>query len=195
MSRQYFNAQQADSLIVAASITPLVAKTSLYTFQQANQAFPLGFGQGAPYAGQVYRFAMGGLVTTPTTGTMIISPQHGPGTSPTAFGTDMGASQAQTYTASITNGVWRIEGELVYRTISAVSTTSTAWLTGTFFGPGTAITAGSAWVSTFGSVAAVSVDTAGLAAVGLFGALNFAFTFSVTGATISAQWTSMQSLN
>jgi hypothetical protein len=194
VARQYFNAQSADSLIVAASITPGLTKTSLFTVAQSNQVFPIGFGQAAPFAGQVYRFAAGGLVTTPTAGTMTIDPYHGPGSSPTSFGTDMGASAAVAYTPSLTNALWRMEGEIVYRSISAASTSSTAWLTGVFYGLGVAGTQGNAWIVPFGSTAAVSVDTSGLAA-NLFGALNFAFTFSVTGATISAQWTSMQSLN
>lgn len=195
MARQYFNTTTADSSIVAASITPTTTKTSIFTFQQANQFFPIGFGQAAPYAGQIFRFSTGGLITTPATGTLIVDPYYGAGTSPTVFGVDMGASPAQTVTASLSNIPWRLEGEIAFRTISAVSTTSTAWLTGVFFSQGTLATAGGGWVIPFGSTAAVSVDTAGLATLGNYGALNFAVTFSVTGATISAQWTSMQSLN
>lgn len=194
MARQYFNSQLADSLIVAASITPTTTKTSIFTVAQANQAFPVGFGQSAPFAGQIYEFQMGGLITTPATGTLIIDPYHGPGSSPTSFGTDMGASPAQTVTASLANIPWIINGCIVYRTISAAATASTAWLTGVFSSQGTLATAGGGWSIPFGSSAAVTVDTSGLSA-NLFGALNFAVTFSVTGATISVQWTSMKSLN
>jgi hypothetical protein len=197
MARQYFNATSADSLIVAASITPTTTKTSIFTPAQANQAFPLPFGIGnPPYAGQVFRFAAGGLITTPATGTLIIDPYHGAGALATTFGTDMGASPAQTVTASLANIPWRMEGEIVYRSISAVATTSTAWLTGTFFSQGTLATAGGGWTIPFGSTAAVNVDTTGTGALAAsWGALNFAVTFSVTGATISAQYTSMQALN
>ena len=195
MARQYFNSTSADSSIVAASITPTTTKTFIFTNAQANQFFPLPFGQAAPFAGQIYKFAFGGLITTPATGTLIIDPVHGNGSSTTAGGTDMGASPAQTVTASLTNIPYIVEGYLAYRSISAVSTTSTAWLTGAFHGQGTLATAGLGWVIPFGSTAAVSVDTTGTAAAGLWGALNFYVTFSVTGATISAQWTSMQSLN
>jgi hypothetical protein len=107
----------------------------------------------------------------------------------------MGASPAQTVTASLSNIPWRIEGELVYRLISGVPTSSTAWLTGAFSSQGTLATAGGGWTIPFGSTAAVSVDTTGQGTAGTFGALNFAVTFSVTGATISVQWTSMQTLN
>jgi hypothetical protein len=198
MARQYFNSQLADSLIVAASITPTTVKTGILTLNQANQCFPIGFGQNAPFAGQIYEFACGGIITTPASATtLIIDPFYGPGTaqSPFAGGTDMGASGAQTVTASLTNAPWRMEGNIVFRSISAVSTTSTAWLSGNFQSQGTLATAGSGWSVAFGSTAVVSVDTSGLAAAGLFGALNFAVTFSVTGATFVTEWTSMRSLN
>jgi hypothetical protein len=197
MARQYFNSQLADSSIVAASITPGTTKTFLFTAARANQFFPLpaGLGVSAPFAGQIFRFAAGGLITTPATGTLIIEATHGPGSSSTAGGTGLGPSPAQTVTASLTSIPWRIEGELIYRTIASSSLGSTAWLTGVFMSQGTLATAGGGWVVPFGSTAAVAVDTSGLAGSDLFGALNFYFMFSVTGATISAQWTSMQSLN
>jgi hypothetical protein len=82
MARQYFNSQLADSSIVAASITPGTTKTFLFTAARANQFFPLpaGLGVSAPFAGQIFRFAAGGLITTPATGTLIIEATHGPGT-------------------------------------------------------------------------------------------------------------------
>lgn len=191
MARQYFNSTSADSLIVLATTGSITSLTGIFTPAQANQAFPVGYGQATPFAGQVYRFAMGGIMTTGTTGTMVITPVFGPSTT---AGVVMGASAAQTYVASLTNVPWRLEGELVFRTISAVATTSTAWLTGSFTSQGTLATAGSALAVVFGSTAAVSVDTTGTAAAGSFGALNFGITFSVAG-TVTAEWTSMQSLN
>jgi hypothetical protein len=88
--RQYFSGALADSAIVAASITPTTTKTFLFTQAQANQFFPIGTGQNAPFAGQVFRFAMGGLITTPSTGTMIIDPVFGNGASATTGGTRYG---------------------------------------------------------------------------------------------------------
>ena len=196
MARQYFNGSLADSLIVAASITPTTTKTFLLTNAQAFQAFPLPYGVNSPvFAGQVFRFSMGGIITTPASGTLIIDPVHGAGTSTTAGGTDMGASPAQTVTASLSSIPWRIEGELVYRTVSSVATTSTAWLTGVFSSQGALATAGSGWMIPFGSTAAVSVDTTGTGSAGTFGALNFYVTFGTTGATIVTEYTTMQSLN
>src|SRR5437879_3023661 len=115
MSRQYFNSQSADSSIVAIPLTPTTTKTFLFSQAQANQFFPLPYGQGAPFAGQVFRFSMGGIIVTPATGTLIIDPVHGNGASATTGGTDMGASPAQTVTASLASIPWRIEGEIVYR--------------------------------------------------------------------------------
>lgn len=195
MARQYFNSTLADSSIVAASITPTTVKTFIFTNAQANQFFPVGYGLAAPFAGQVYRFAFGGLLTTPATGTLVIDPVFGNGTSATAGGTDMGASTAQTVSTSLTSQPYMVDGYIAFRTISAVATTSTAWLTGCFHSQGLLATAGAGWTIPFGSTAAVSVDTTGTGSAGTFGALNFFVTFSITGATISAQWTSMQSLN
>ena len=196
MARQYFNSTLADSLIVAATTGSITALTGIFTPAQANQAFPIGYGQAAPFAGQVYKFAAGGIMTTGTTGTMVITPVFGPSTAQTGLtgAVVLGASGAQTYTASQTNIPWLLEGYLVFRTISAAATTSTAWLTGMFSSVGAIATAGSAFLLTFGSTAAVSVDTTGTAAAGSFGALNFGITFSVAG-TVTAEWTSMQSLN
>lgn len=191
MARQYFNAQQVDPLVVAASITPTTVFTALFSANQAQLYFPIGTGAAAPSAGQVFRFAMGGLITTPATGTLVITPIMGL----TTAGTSLGASAAQTVTASLANQPWRLEGEIVFRSISPTATTSTAWLTGNFFSQGTLATAGGGWSIAFGSTAAVSVDTTGTGTANTFGALNFGFTFSVTGATISAQYTSFQSLS
>jgi hypothetical protein len=95
----------------------------------------------------------------------------------------------------LSNIPWRIEGELVYRLISGTATSSTAWFNGTFSSQGTLATAGGGWVIPFGSTAAVSVDTTGTGTAGTFGAFNIAVTFSVTGATISVQYTSIVALN
>ena len=198
MGRQYFNNTLADSIIVAQSITPTTTKTFMLTQAQSLQCFPLPYGANGlnqPFAGQVFRFAMGGLITTPATGTLVIDPVHGNGATSTTGGTDMGASAAQTVTASLSSQPWRMEGELVYRLISCVATSSTAWLTGVFQSQGTLATAGAGWTIIFGTTAVVSVDTTGTDTAGTFGGLNFYVTFSVTGATISVQWTSMQSLN
>jgi hypothetical protein len=197
LARQYFNSSGADSLITNITTTPTTTKTALFSLAQANQYLPLPFGVGnQPFAGQVFRFALGGLITTPATGTLVIDPTYGSNTTTTTFGTDLGASAAQTVTASLSSAPFRMEGELVFRSINAAATSSTAWLTGTFWAQGTLATAGAGWTMAYGSTAAVTVDTSGTIAsqVG-FGNLNFAVTFSVTGGTIIVEWTSIQALN
>ena len=194
MARQYFESPLTDSLLVAASITPTTTKTSILTPAQALQYLPLPYGLQGPYVGQIFEFALGGLITTPASGTLIVDPYHGPGSSATSFGTDMGASAAQSVTVSLSNIPWIIEGYLVYRTIVPTATASTAWLTGTFKSQGTLATAGGGWLIPFGSTSAVTVDTSGLSA-NLYGALNIAVTFSVSGATIITEWTNIRSLN
>ncbi len=200
MARQYFGAQSADSLIVASSFTPTTTKEAILSFNAANQCFPLPFGvNSGPFAGQVFHFTAGGIWTTPGSGTLTIDPFHGPGTaalgSVMAGGTSMGISPAQSVAAVATNIPWILDGYLVYRLISNVATTSTAWLTGMWHTQGTLATAGSGCTIPFGSTAVVSVDTTGSGTLGTYGALNFAFTFSVSGATVVTEWTSMQSLN
>jgi hypothetical protein len=196
VARQYFNSALADSLIVSASTGSITTITGIFTPAQANQAFPVGYGLAAPFAGQVYRFAMGGIMTTGTAGTIVVTPVFGPSTAQAALtgAVSLGASAAQTYVASLTNVPWHMEGELVFRTISAVATTSTVWCSGRFVSQGTLATAGSGLTVVFGSTAAVSVDTTGTAAAGSFGALNFGITFSVAS-TVTAEYTVMQSLN
>jgi hypothetical protein len=196
MAKQNFDSNLADSLIVSQSITPTTTKTFLLTQGQANQNLPLPYGTGisAPYAGQMFQIILGGLVTTAATGTLIIDPTHGPGTSTTAGGTSMGASPAQTVTASLSTKPWRIEGELIYRVPSGLATTTTAWFNGTFVSQGTLATAGSGWSIPMGGVS-TSVDTSGLGTAGTFGAFNFYVTFSITGATITVEYSSIRSLN
>lgn len=194
--RQYFNGSLADSMIAPITTTPTTTKTALMTLAQALLYLPVPYGAAVPFAGQIFRFTLGGIITTPATGTLIIDPTYGSNTSTTTFGTDMGASAAQTVTASLSNVPFRIEGELCFRTISAVASSSTAWLAGNFWSQGTLATAGAGWGIAFGSTAAVSVDTTGTVAstVG-FGSINFAVTFSVTGGSITLEYSSMQSLN
>lgn len=196
MSRQYFASTLADSAIVAPSTGSITSLTGIFTPSQANQFFPIGYGLASPFAGQVYRFEMGGIMTTGTAGTIVITPVFGPSTAQVALtaGVVLGASAAQTYVASLTNTPWHLDGCLVFRTISQVATSSTCWLSGSFRSQGTLATAGSGLTVAFGSTAAVSVDTTGTAAAGSFGALNFGITFSVAS-TVTCEWTSWMSLN
>ena len=190
-ARQYFNSQSADGAIVSATTGSITTITNIFSAAQALQFFPVGFGANSPFAGQVYRFAFGGIATTGTAGTMVLTPFYGNGT---ANGVNLGASGAQNYTPSQTNIPWIVEGYLAFRLIAYTATASTCWCSGLFQSVGALATAGNSWGQVFGSTAAVSVDTSGTATAGTFGSLNFAATFSVAS-TLTAQWTSMQTLN
>ena len=194
--RQYFNSPLADSLIVPqAAVSPGTTATSIFSIAQANKYLPMPYGQNAPSPGQIFRFVAGGLMTTPASGTAIISAYQGPGTTTTAFGTLIGTSETMTMPVSATAGYWRLEGDIIYRAISEVATTSTCWINAffKFGGPsGGAIAPVHGLIS---SNAAVSVDTTGTGAAGTFGALNFSVTPSVTGSTWTPQFAFIQSLN
>ena len=97
MARQYFNSQTADSLIVSGTTGSITAETAFLTAAQCEQAFPMPIGAGnQPFAGQIYRFTAGGIMTTGTAGTLVITPRYGT----TTGGTSMGASAAQNYVPS-----------------------------------------------------------------------------------------------
>lgn len=196
MARQYFNSQLADSLIVTASTGSITTLTGIFTPAQASQAFPIGSGVSAPFAGQIYKFAMGGIMTTGASGTLVVTPVFGPSTAQSGLtaAVVLGASAAQTVIPSLTNVPWYMEGRLAFRTISAAATSSTVWCSGMFWSQGAIATSGSAMAIAFGSTAAVSVDTSGAAAAGSFGAMNFGITFSVAG-TVQAAFTDWSSGN
>jgi hypothetical protein len=193
-ARQYFTGLSSDANVASLTTTPTTTQTALLTQAQANLYLPLPVGANAPSVGQAFRFVLGGIITTPATGTLVITPFHGSNTTTATFGTSMGASPAQTVAASLTNIPWRIEGEIVYRSISAAASSSTAWLTGNFWSQGTLATAGGGWTIPFGSTAAVTVDTTGTVTT-TSGNLNFSVTFSVTGGVVTVAYTGMQSLN
>ncbi len=190
-SRQYYSAQIADALFSPiAAVTPGTSLTALFSTSQANKFLPLPYGQNAPSPGQAFRIVCGGLLTTPASGTLIIGIYHGP----TTGGTLIASSNTFTPTPSITAGYWRVEGTLVYRTISEIATTSTCWFGGSVdtSGPsGGTLADVSALIS---SNAAVNVDTTGLTA-NSFGALNVAVTPSVTGSSWTPEYALMMSLN
>jgi hypothetical protein len=195
-ARQYFMSALADTITAPSSVTPTTTQTSIFSpYTDCTRYLPVGFGTSAPYPGQIYEFALGGLITTPATGTLVITPFMGQGASATVFtaAVNLGASPAQTVTASLSNIPWEMSGHLVFRTISTTASSSTCWLTGTFRSQGTLATAGAGWTIPFGSTAAVTVDTTGVANAS--GGITFTVTFSVTGATIITEWTKMLTCN
>lgn len=192
MSRQYFTGTLTDAGIWTpqAAVSPGTSETAILAVNQVNKFLPLPYGQNAPSPGQLFKFVVSGLVTTPASGTLILKAYHG-----TAItGTLIATSNTITPTASITAGYFRIEGDLLYRTISEVATTSTCWCAGHVHLCGPSGGALATVDGIFSSNAAVSVDTTGGTA-NSFGAVTISVTYSVTGSTWTPEIAYMYPLN
>lgn len=123
MARQYFQdgpyvdtmvatptaliSTSAEALWIAASFTPIFAND--------------------PKAGKIYTIKAGGILSTAGSGTLILIPQYG-----ALGGTTLGTSQTVTVPINMTNVAWRLEMDVVFRTIGAAGTNSTCIGTGTF---------------------------------------------------------------
>jgi hypothetical protein len=192
--RQYFVGPLADSLIVPQSaVSPGTTATSIFSIAQANKYLALPYGQNAPSPGSIFRVTMGGLCTT-VAGTNTFTVYHGPGTTTTAFGTALAASSALT-TVAATAGNWRLEGNLIYRSVSEVATTSTVWFSGLLVINGSSSGTVAPVIGLIQSTAAVSVDTTGTGSAGTFGALNIAVLDSVTASTWTPEYAFIEGLN
>ena len=193
--RQYFTGALGDSLITPQNpVTPLTTTTSIFAINQANKFLPLPYGQNAPSPGQMFRIRFGGLCTTVASSSNVgFNIYHGPGSSTTAFGTLIAASSLFT-TVSAASGNWMIDGILIYRTISEISTTSTCWFAGMFMINGPSSGTVAPVTGLIQSMSAVSVDTTGLAA-NYFGALNVAIIPGTTGSTWTPQWAFVEGIN
>lgn len=105
-----------------------------------------------PKAGKIYAVKAGGIITIGTAAsTLIITPKYGTG------GVALGASSAQALPA-VTNAVWIIEAELIWRVIGAPGGNSSAVLIGKFFMPGTIATNGAGTVIPFGGTLVATLD-------------------------------------
>lgn len=122
-----------------------------------------------PKAGKIYTIKAGGILSTGASGTLIITPQYG-----VLGGTTLGSSVTQTVPINLTAVPWVLEFDLVFRTIGAPGANSTCIGTGTFRSGGTAATAGSAFLLTFGGTSA-TVDAT------INSGITFSKTLSVAG--------------
>lgn len=122
-------ATTAEALWIGATFTPIFAND--------------------PKAGKIYTIKAGGIMSTSTSGTLILIPQYG-----VLGGTTLGTSVTQTVPVSLTAVPWVLEFDLVFRTIGAAGANSTCIGTGSFRSAGTAATAGSAFGLTFGGTSA-----------------------------------------
>lgn len=125
-------ATTAEALWIAATFTPIFAND--------------------PKAGKIYTVHAGGILSTGASGTLILIPQYG-----VLGGTTLGTSVTQTVPINLSAVPWRLEMDIVFRTIGAAGANSTCIGTGVFRSAGTAATAGSAFCLTFGGTSA-SVD-------------------------------------
>jgi hypothetical protein len=80
-----------------------------------------------PKAGKIYTIKAGGILSTGASGTLILIPQYG-----VLGGTTLGTSQTVTMPINMTAVAWRLEMDIVFRTIGAAGANSTCIGTGTF---------------------------------------------------------------
>jgi len=116
-------------------------------------------------AGKIYCVRAGGIMSTGASGTLIISPL--------LTAAVLGVSVTQTVPVSLTAVPWRLEFDLVCRTVGGAGANSTFVGTGAFWCAGTAATAGSAFCLTFGGTVA-TVDSTIIEAVGISKTLSVA---------------------
>lgn len=154
----------AEALWIGATFTPIFAND--------------------PKAGKIYTVKAGGILSTGASGTLILIPQYG-----VLGGTTLGTSQTVTVPINMSNVAWRLEFDLVFRTIGAAGANSTCIGTGTFTtAPFTsAPAAGISCVIPFGGTSA-SVDAT------VNSGLTFSKTLSVAG-SVTVQYAYIFSRN
>lgn len=135
-----------------------------------------------PKAGKIYRVSAGGILSTGASGTLILIPQYG-----VLGGTTLGTSITATVPINLTAVPWKLEFELVFRTIGAAGANSTCIGTGTFISAGIAATAGSAFVLAMGGTSA-TVDAT------VNSGITISKTLSVAG-SITTMYAVIHSLN
>lgn len=177
MSRQYFMDVLADPPL--ANQGAIVATTETTLFPTAQYA-PISIGDMR--AGKIYKLSAGGIYTTNTTGTLIITPRFGLTTS----GITMGANAAATVPISLTNVPWYLEFTCVVRTIGLAGTNSTVMGNGCFIGSGTGAVGTALSFAIGGTSAAVDATIAQGITIG--------WTLSVAG-SVTPMWCALQSLN
>lgn len=154
----------AEALWIGATFTPIFAND--------------------PKAGKIYTIKAGGILSTGASGTLILIPQYG-----VLGGTTLGTSQTVTMPINMSNVPWRLEFDLVFRTIGAAGANSTCIGTGIFSTtPFTsAPAAGLSCVIPFGGTSA-SVDAT------INSGITFSKTLSVAG-SVTTQYAYIFSRN
>lgn len=170
-------------------VEPLnIANAAVSFLTAAKELFPntsqITIPAGDVRPGKVWRLTAGGIMTTPTTGTLTVTPYWGTAVT----GVSLGASIAQTYVPSLTNVAWWLQALLICRTIGLSGTNSTFIAQGMLGGAGTAATVNSSLQVYFGGTASAACDPT-------LGGFQIGCTFSVTAASMTPQIVCLQSLN
>jgi hypothetical protein len=177
MSRQYLMDVLADPPLASGTAIVATTETSLFA---TSQYAPIPIGDMR--AGKIYKISAGGIYSTSTSGTLIITPRFGTSTS----GVSLGASPTITVPVSQTNVPWYLEYTCVVRTMGLAGTNSTVIGNGVFVGNGSG-SANAAFAIAFGGISA-SVDAT------IAQGINLGWTLSVAG-SCTPQWCALQSLN
>lgn len=153
--------QMLDGAICLANQTAITGTAEAAMFPVAQYS---GFSANQLRSGQIWHLTAFGILTTAgaSPGNLTITPRFGTSTS----GTSLGASAATAFTASASNVAWRLEYDLIVRTIGNAGANSTVVGNGHFHTTVAAIAASVGNDVPFGSTASVSVDTS--VASGLF---------------------------
>lgn len=153
--------QMLDGAICLANQTAITGTSEAAMFPVAQYS---GFAANQLRAGQIWHLTAFGILTTAgaSPGNITITPRFGTSTS----GTSLGASAATALNTSASSVAWRLEYDLVVRTIGNAGANSTVVGNGYFQTTVAAITAATGNLVPFGSTASVSVDTS--IASGLF---------------------------
>jgi hypothetical protein len=178
-SRQYFADLAADPPL--ATPTALTA-TTIEALWPAAQFTPIQAFE--PRVGKLYNLRAGGIWSTSTSGTLIITP-----TLTGAGSGAMGVSQTQTIPFSMTAVPWRLQAELVIRTVGVAGANSTCMLVGTFQSGGLTTNA-----SPGGSINLGFGGTSAAFDATILQALQIQKTLSVAG-SFSTHYAVLQSLN
>jgi hypothetical protein len=176
--------QMLDGAICLANQTAITGTSETAMFPVAQYS---GFAANQLRAGQIWHLTAFGILTTAgaSPGNLTITPRFGTSTS----GTSLGASAATAFSTSATNVAWRLEYDLVIRTIGNAGANSTVVGNGHFHTTVAAIAASVGNDIPFGSTASVSVDTS--VAAGLF----IGVTMGSASDTLTAMGVMLESIN
>lgn len=146
--------QMMDGSICLANQTAVTGTSEVAMFPVTQYA---GFAPNQLRAGQVWHLTLFGIMTTAgaSQGNITITPRYGT----TTGGTALGASAATALVASASSVPWRLEYDLIVRSIGNAGTNSNVVGNGFFTTTPAAIAASTGQMVMFGSTANVAIDT------------------------------------